>query len=437
MGRDRQRVRDPPPGLRVEFLDTGIHRSYLELLRRGDVDMLAARLPLEQADVTIGPTLSHERRFLMVAADDPLALRDVLTVDDFADRAIDYPAHYPSEMVDAFVPPVAPSGRPLRRIPTTTVEEVRVRVARGEMVHATVHSLADRWGHSDTTFVPISDLPASQTALVWLTENLSPKVGACVRTRPRRPRKDRACAIPVDERRLLGRRVVVVVWRIERSTRSSSIPEHCAEQIHRVRHSLTSASAVTRARRWKPSGSVVRFNNPTSGAAAVAVRTLSTCSVSTSRAALRSLSASRLVNVLEAAARRRASGSYAPTVSWPRCMRCDARACSSPASPVNESPPGDVAADVVIARGGASAVQLRNEAAIIASAVQRRSRSPSRGSTRRIDETASHVRSAACSGSAKPGASARPPAMAMCAPRRRPAWRSAARALAATSRTEA
>jgi DNA-binding transcriptional LysR family regulator len=169
------------PKCRVNFIETGIHRSYLEPLRAREVDMLAARLPLEQPDVATGPILSHERRLLMVASDDPLAAREAVSVDDFADRLIDYPETYPREMVDAFVPPVSPSGRRLRRIPTTTVEEVRLRVARGEMVHATVECLADLWRHPTTTFVPISDLAPSETALAWLKTNRSPKIDTFVR----------------------------------------------------------------------------------------------------------------------------------------------------------------------------------------------------------------------------------------------------------------
>jgi DNA-binding transcriptional LysR family regulator len=55
------------PACRVSFTDMGLQRNYLDRLRAGDVEMLAARLPLEQPDITIGPILSHERRFLVVA----------------------------------------------------------------------------------------------------------------------------------------------------------------------------------------------------------------------------------------------------------------------------------------------------------------------------------------------------------------------------------
>jgi hypothetical protein len=76
---------------------------------------------------------------------------------------------------------VSPSGKRLQPVPTTTVEETRLRVARGELVHATVQSLAELWRHPDTTLVPISDLPPSETALIWLTANRSAKLRAFAR----------------------------------------------------------------------------------------------------------------------------------------------------------------------------------------------------------------------------------------------------------------
>jgi len=166
------------PTCRVEFVDTTIQRNYLDPLRSGELDMVVSRLPLQQPDLAIGPILSHERRMLMVAKQDPLASRKAVSIEDFADRLTDYPPELPREMVDAFIPPVSPSGRRLRRIPSTTVEQVLLGVARGELVHATVQSLIDHWAHPNCAAIPISDLPPSQTALVWVKANRSPKIEA-------------------------------------------------------------------------------------------------------------------------------------------------------------------------------------------------------------------------------------------------------------------
>lgn len=166
------------PACRVDFVDTGIQRSYLDPLRSGELDIVATRLPLDQPDITIGPILSHERRVLLIAKEDPLAVKKAVSIEDFADRLVTGAASSPSEMIDVFVPPVSPSGRRLRRVSPTSIEEMRVRVARGDQVHATVQPLADHMGHPNITSVPIRDLPPSETALAWLTANRSPKVQA-------------------------------------------------------------------------------------------------------------------------------------------------------------------------------------------------------------------------------------------------------------------
>ena len=74
--------------------------------------MLAIRLPLSDADITVGPVLSREPRVLAIAAGDGLAQRSSVSIEDFADRVVtDVPA-FPREMMDAFVPPTTPTVEP-------------------------------------------------------------------------------------------------------------------------------------------------------------------------------------------------------------------------------------------------------------------------------------------------------------------------------------
>lgn len=166
------------PGCEVTFSNIGYERSYLDMLRDGRVDMLAARLPLTAPDLTIGPVLSREDRVLIVARDDPLADRESISYEDLADRAVsDVPA-FPREMMDAFIPPITPSGRRLKRIANRGAEDMMMRIALGEQVHPTVTGFLGHHSHPDVTSVPIHDLPPSETALVWLTANASPKLQA-------------------------------------------------------------------------------------------------------------------------------------------------------------------------------------------------------------------------------------------------------------------
>lgn len=169
-------------GAGVELVDTGFQRDGLEWLRAGDVDMLATRLPATGPDVIVGPILSREQRVLVVSKDDPLAARESVCLEDFADRLVaDTPA-FRREMMDAFIPPVAPSGRRLRRVTTRSPEDLLLRIAIGEQVHPTVASMLAYFSHPEITSVPISDLPPSETALVWLRTTRSTTIHAFART---------------------------------------------------------------------------------------------------------------------------------------------------------------------------------------------------------------------------------------------------------------
>jgi hypothetical protein len=169
------------PCCQLEFVNIGYDRGYREVLRGGEADLLATRLPLTAPEITIGPILSREERILLVAATEPLAHRDSISYEELADRVVsDVPA-FPREVMDAFIPPATPSGRVLKRLPNHSAEDTMMRVALGEQVHPTVRSFLDHHNHPGVTWVPIADLPPSETALVWLTANCGPKIEAFVR----------------------------------------------------------------------------------------------------------------------------------------------------------------------------------------------------------------------------------------------------------------
>jgi len=161
------------PGAAVEFTDTGVERNYLDVLRAGEVDMYALRLPLTEPDITVGPVLSREARVLQLSGEHPLATRASVTYDDIPDIPVSDVPVFPREMMDAFIPPVTPSGRRLRRVPNRNIEEMVMRVVLGEEVHPATKALAKAVSHPGMVSVPISDLPPSETALAWLTANAS------------------------------------------------------------------------------------------------------------------------------------------------------------------------------------------------------------------------------------------------------------------------
>jgi DNA-binding transcriptional LysR family regulator len=169
------------PGCRVIVTDTGFVRDQLDWLRKDELDLLAMRLPIEDPEVTIGPILSSEERIVALATGHPLAERKSVGLDDLADYAVADVRTLPRKMMDAFIPPRTPSGKRLRRIKIRTMGESIVRVALGETVHPTVGSLLDYSAHPGVTSVPINGMPASKTALVWLTAKESVKVEAFAR----------------------------------------------------------------------------------------------------------------------------------------------------------------------------------------------------------------------------------------------------------------
>jgi DNA-binding transcriptional LysR family regulator len=169
------------PACRVLVTDTGFARRQLDWLRKDELDLLAMRLPIDEPDVTIGPILSSEERVLALATDHPLASRESVGLDDLAGYAVADVRTLPRKLMDAFIPPRTPSGKRLRRIKVRTMGESIMRVALGETVHPTVGSLLDYSHHPGVTSVPIDGMPASKTALVWLTAKHSVKIEAFAR----------------------------------------------------------------------------------------------------------------------------------------------------------------------------------------------------------------------------------------------------------------
>lgn len=171
------------PACTVEFVDVGSMADSLASLRSGHVDMITARLPLSEPDITVGPVLARQRRVLLVARHDELSSRDAINYDDIGDRPVGtLRPSMPAELRDAFIPPTTAAGRDLTRAPGTlgTPTEINMQVALGSLVHVTVEGWTERHYHPDVIAVPIRDLPPSETALAWLTTLTNPRGSAFV-----------------------------------------------------------------------------------------------------------------------------------------------------------------------------------------------------------------------------------------------------------------
>jgi hypothetical protein len=140
--------------------------------------MVVGRLPCSDPDLTVGAVLTREKRAVLIASDHPLACKQLVTLEDIADTGLpmSFPRDIPREGLEAFVPPMTPTGRRLPRC-DTTIEEMLVRVARAEQLHPTITSFLDYYAASGITSVSL-DLPPSETALIWVRTTAGPLVDA-------------------------------------------------------------------------------------------------------------------------------------------------------------------------------------------------------------------------------------------------------------------
>jgi DNA-binding transcriptional LysR family regulator len=163
------------PGCSVEVKELALSDRF-EPLRAGDVDVIAGRVAGDEPDLVTGPVLAHERWVLAVAADHPLSQRAEVTTDDIADYEVsDVRGLVPAELVGVIVPEKAASGRPMkrRRLRHHDWSELTTMLARGKLVHPTTASIGAQFPPG-IRCVPIADLPAWPSALVWRRNDRSP-----------------------------------------------------------------------------------------------------------------------------------------------------------------------------------------------------------------------------------------------------------------------
>jgi DNA-binding transcriptional LysR family regulator len=149
-------------------------------LQRGEIDLLAMRLPIERPDIVVGPILTSQPRMLAVARDHPLAQRSSVTLEDVADHRVARLDVLPTEMVAALIPARAPSGRPIPRLrrPIRRQDDLTALIALGRIVHPTGTTFADRYGHPDIVYVPLTGMAPCRSALLWRRGSFDARVAA-------------------------------------------------------------------------------------------------------------------------------------------------------------------------------------------------------------------------------------------------------------------
>jgi hypothetical protein len=108
-----------------------------------------------------------------------LAARESVSVEDLGDEEVRQKAPtVPAALFDAIVPPVTPSGRPIRRTyPWTDDEDVLMAVARGRIVHPGMAGLP-LTTRPDFVQVPVRDLPPIPVGLIWRAAHENARIRA-------------------------------------------------------------------------------------------------------------------------------------------------------------------------------------------------------------------------------------------------------------------
>lgn len=163
------------PGCSVQAAEVPLDDPFRPL-RRHEHDVVASWLPHGQSGLVVGPILSREPRVLAMSADHPLAKREAVSTEDVADYQVTHWDGMPRQFHETWIPSKTPAGRPIIHRPFSNqslgdrgrmTSELLYLIATGRVVHPTVPSFANMFGHPDIVHVPISNLPPMRSALVW------------------------------------------------------------------------------------------------------------------------------------------------------------------------------------------------------------------------------------------------------------------------------
>lgn len=149
-------------------------------LRRGEIDVLANWLVVDEPDLTAGPVLEYRDRVLLAGRHHRLAGRKSVSIEDLADETVmNNPPGYPAVLYDTLVPLATPAGRPIRRIAHsgTDTGAVLTLIAIGQIVHPSVAGMS-MMQRDDLAQIPIRDLPPMPLGLIWHTAHENERIRA-------------------------------------------------------------------------------------------------------------------------------------------------------------------------------------------------------------------------------------------------------------------
>jgi DNA-binding transcriptional LysR family regulator len=152
-------------------------------LRSGQIDVLVAWLPVEEPDLTIGPTLFAEPRVLAVPTDHELTRRTSISLEAVSHFQHVHVPTAPGYWYDSYAPTHTRAGSMIERGPTIrTVEEAHTLTSTGEAVTLFPRHMTRYAVRPDIAYLPVRDMSALPYALVWRTESENEPIRALAQT---------------------------------------------------------------------------------------------------------------------------------------------------------------------------------------------------------------------------------------------------------------
>jgi DNA-binding transcriptional LysR family regulator len=174
---DGFRARHPRCAVEIREVQVG---DCLVALRAGEIDVLLATFPIEEADLTTGSVLLSEPRVLAVSSRHPFARRESVSLEDLArDEVLRAPCSDLGYWEAARVPERTPGGRRIERGQVTaTFQEMLTLIGAGRGVYPVGAHATRYYTRPDVTYVPFRDAPPLEWGLIWRTSAETSRVRA-------------------------------------------------------------------------------------------------------------------------------------------------------------------------------------------------------------------------------------------------------------------
>ncbi|MFJ2738606.1 LysR family transcriptional regulator [Streptomyces sp. NPDC087440] len=157
---------------------------------RGDVDVAAVLLPVQEPELVVGHVFSRQPNALAVPAGHPFARRDCLDAEDLAAVTLIsvHDGAAPAYWRRAQAPTTTPKGLPVASGPrVNTLHEALPLVQSGRGAFLLCRPTANFYAHQGLTFVPVKGLPDSALGLVWHRERATESIRSFARAMREHP----------------------------------------------------------------------------------------------------------------------------------------------------------------------------------------------------------------------------------------------------------